>query len=380
MLSLTEPVSSLSAEGAAGNRSARQALEDVRATAREQLEAAFQIHVQRVEEELAKGWREHIALAVEERFAEIARFVEEEAERRSQARLDSELEEASARGGREASRRLAERLNQAARRLRQANDAGEWMRVLLDASLQFCDRALLFRVAGDSIKLERAARDASATMSGLGAIPLQAVPAFRNVIESRDTVIALCSAEEVSPALAGTLAPPDGKLALFPVTIRGKVAAILCAVGGGDAADFNALELVAALAASALEARPPSPDGTPGGFVLISGAPRPGAFQLPPWPRLSREDQDFHLKAQRFARVRVAELRLYHSQSVKDGRAAGDLYARLKHEIDSGREAFRTQFMDVGPSMVDYFHLELVRTLANDDETLLGSDYPGPLV
>jgi hypothetical protein len=29
---------------------------------------------------------------------------------------------------------------------------------------------------------------------------------------------------------------------------------------------------------------------------------------------------------------------------------------------------------------VDYLHLELVRTLANDDVELLGQDYPGPMV
>jgi hypothetical protein len=30
--------------------------------------------------------------------------------------------------------------------------------------------------------------------------------------------------------------------------------------------------------------------------------------------------------------------------------------------------------------MVDYLHLELIRTLANDDAELLGKDYPGPMV
>lgn len=380
MAAATQPVSTLPAGASSADRTARQTLEEVRATAREQLEAAFQLHVARVEEELAKGWHEHIALAIEERFAEIARFLELEAER-AEARVAAGREEAAARGRQEASRRLAERLNQAARRLRQAHDSAEWVRGLLETALEFCDRALLFRLAGNSIKLERAAgRDASEPISGLDAISLADAPAFRSVVESRDTVIALCSAEEISPDLAGRLAPPDGKVALLPVTIRGKVAAIVCTVGAGDAADLNALELVAALATSALETRPPSPDGTPGGFVLISGAPRPGLFQLPPWTQLSREDQDFHLKAQRLARVRVAEMRLYHSQAVKEGRAARNLYARLRQEIDAGREAFRTQFMDVSPSMVDYFHLELVRTLANDDETLLGSDYPGPLV
>jgi hypothetical protein len=117
-----------------------------------------------------------------------------------------------------------------------------------------------------------------------------------------------------------------------------------------------------------------------GGFVLISGLSRPGSLPLPPWSSLSKEDQEFHLKAQRFARVCVAELRLYESEAVKQGRAARDLYGRLKEKIDAGRQAYRRQFMDVCPSMVDYLHLELVRTLANDDETLLGTDYPGPLV
>jgi hypothetical protein len=128
-----------------------------------------------------------------------------------------------------------------------------------------------------------------------------------------------------------------------------------------------------------LERAPLSQDGVPGGLVLISGA-RPAGLRLPAWPQLSKEEQDFHIKAQRFARVRVAEMRLYQSEAVKEGRAAANLYTRLKGEIDAGREAFRTEFMDRCPSMVDYFHLELVRTLANEDETLLGSDYPGPLV
>jgi hypothetical protein len=30
--------------------------------------------------------------------------------------------------------------------------------------------------------------------------------------------------------------------------------------------------------------------------------------------------------------------------------------------------------------MVDYLHLELVQTLANDDPDLLGNNYPGPMV
>ena len=51
----------------------------------------------------------------------------------------------------------------------------------------------------------------------------------------------------------------------------------------------------------------------------------------------------------------------------------------LKEEIEAGREAFRREFIESCPSMVDYFHLELQRTLAKGNTRALGSDYPGPL-
>jgi len=381
ILSLTDPVSPLSRPDASPAGAARQALDQVRATAREQLHAAWQLYAERVQQELERGWPEHLERVIEERFAEIARFVDQEADRRAAALAATGLEEAAARGGRQASRKLAETLNQAARRLRNAADSGEWVQTLLETALRFSEWALLFAVSGEVIRLESAAGAGSAeAFSGLSAIPLAAAPAFRNVIDSRDTVIALASPEELSAELAGRLASSGGTVALLPVTLRGRVAAVLCAPARTEEADFNTLELVAALATAALEARPPSPDGAPGGLVLISGARPERGFRLPPWSQLSKDEQDFHIKAQRFARVRVAELRLYQSEAVKEGRAARDLYARLKSEIDAGREAFRTEFMNRCPSMVDYFHLELVRTLANDDETLLGSDYPGPLV
>jgi hypothetical protein len=51
----------------------------------------------------------------------------------------------------------------------------------------------------------------------------------------------------------------------------------------------------------------------------------------------------------------------------------------LKSELDKAREAYRQQFLAGHSSMTDYLHVEAVRTLANDDATLLGPDYPGPL-
>ena len=86
-----------------------------------------------------------------------------------------------------------------------------------------------------------------------------------------------------------------------------------------------------------------------------------------------------HLGAQRFARVHVAELRLYRAAAVQTGRTQRDLYGALRQPIDAARARFREKFFAACPSMVDYLHLELLRTLANDDSELLGKEYPGPM-
>ncbi len=83
--------------------------------------------------------------------------------------------------------------------------------------------------------------------------------------------------------------------------------------------------------------------------------------------------------AQRFAKVRIAEIQLYHASAVKAGRNSRDLYGALKPHIDAARQAFEERFLSNGTHTADYLHSEFVRALANDDATLLGPGYPGPL-
>jgi hypothetical protein len=98
------------------------------------------------------------------------------------------------------------------------------------------------------------------------------------------------------------------------------------------------------------------------------------------WDRLPPEEQRIHLRAQRFARVQAAGMRLFQGDAVRAGRAGRNLYDTLRNSIDAAREAFRLSFFAPCSSMVDYLHLELVHTLANDDPDLLGNNYPGPVV
>lgn len=83
--------------------------------------------------------------------------------------------------------------------------------------------------------------------------------------------------------------------------------------------------------------------------------------------------------AQRFAKVKIAEIQLYQGAAVKAGRAARDLYTALKPHIDAARRVFEERFLKNGSRTADYLHSELLRVLANDDATLLGPGYPGPL-
>jgi hypothetical protein len=151
---------------------------------------------------------------------------------------------------------------------------------------------------------------------------------------------------------------------------------VLYAEPAADPIDLNGLELLAAVAGAAF----PKPAAQAAGgapFVQIGGA-KP-AVTPENWAAMPRAEQDVHLRAQRFARVHVAEMRLYQSSAVKEGRAARNLYQSLQAQIDAAREEYRRQFLEGSPQFADYLHQELVRTLANDDESMLGAGYPGAL-
>lgn len=92
-----------------------------------------------------------------------------------------------------------------------------------------------------------------------------------------------------------------------------------------------------------------------------------------------RDLDERQLRAKRFASVRVAEIQLYQAAQVQSGQASRDLYSVLKVPIEEARTAFRERFLKAPNGIPDYLHEEIVRTLARNDETSLGPQYPGPL-
>jgi hypothetical protein len=353
-----------SAVTAPQGQSLEEAVNGIAATARDQLAAAWQLHVERVEEELRKGWLDHIGRVVDERFGELSRRAEQEIAQRVAERVDSQLEAARLKARQE----LSEHLNQFARRLRQTESEEGWAAALAEAAGAFCARTAVFQVKGTSLH-----------WGGVVEVPLATAPAFQTALETLDTVITMRTANELSNAVTSVFPEAAGQRSyLFPVIAAGRAAAVLYAEPGDNGVNMHALELLASLAGGAMPKPLAAAAAAATTLVKIEADPRQNS-RVSNWDVLTRAEQDLHLRAQRFARVRVAEMRLYHSQAVKSGRAESNLYQALKTEIDAGREGFRSQYMEQNPSMVDYLHQEIVRTLANDDANLLGPEYPGPL-
>ncbi len=78
--------------------------------------------------------------------------------------------------------------------------------------------------------------------------------------------------------------------------------------------------------------------------------------------------------AQRFARLLVSEIKLYHEPIVEEGRRARDLRHRLHAEIERARKLYEERVPPGVRGHTDYFEQELVRTLAGGDPVLLGHD------
>lgn len=94
-----------------------------------------------------------------------------------------------------------------------------------------------------------------------------------------------------------------------------------------------------------------------------------------PFAGISAEDADTHRKAQRFARLLVDEIKLYNQAKVAEGRRNKDLYDRLKEDIEKSRSTFQKRYGNSAAASGDYFQKEVVRSLAEDDYSVMGANF-----
>jgi hypothetical protein len=120
---------------------------------------------------------------------------------------------------------------------------------------------------------------------------------------------------------------------------------------------------------------PPEPMGSvSSGSRFLDEPPPVQPVQPPPAePEMEvSEDEAQREEARRFARLLVSEIKLYNEEQVERGRESGDIYSRLKEDIDRSREMFEKRISAEVRESQDYFQDELVRVLADGDPGLLG--------
>ena len=126
---------------------------------------------------------------------------------------------------------------------------------------------------------------------------------------------------------------------------------------------------------------PPSPAAVEQPVAVAQAEPVVTAAAAAPAPaadafaNLSPEDADVHRKAHRFARLLVDEIKLYNQVKVSEGRKNRDLYDRLKEDIEKSRITYQKRYGNTAAGGADYFSQELVRSLAEDDTSIMGANF-----
>ena len=127
---------------------------------------------------------------------------------------------------------------------------------------------------------------------------------------------------------------------------------------------------------------PPAPMYAPARTV-IAPPPAAAAVSTPAFQQSTTAPQAFqpvmdeaHEKARRFAKLLVEEIKLYNQTKLAEGRARGDLYSRLREDIEKSRGAYQKRY---GESLkdTDYFNQELIRILADNNRAVMGPGFPG---
>jgi hypothetical protein len=298
----------------------------------------------------------------------------------------------------------------------------EILRALLDAGSAYCSRIALFVVkAGAASGWQSRGFGEEETAKDFP-LDLNAGP-VANAYQNREATGGAIA--EMDPRFAEHFGRHvHDRVLVLPLTLKDKVAALVYA-DGGDAGtlDSDALQLLVITTsawlevtslrkqAAAKEDAVPSqvervaPVNTVSAYsdpfashapkhVPASAAPDPApspeivevvsahasaaaapAAATDPLAGLSLEDADVHRKAQRFARLLVDELKLYNQAKVAEGRRNKDLYDRLREDIDKSRGTFQKRYGNTAAASGDYFHHELLRSLAEDDISIMGSNF-----
>jgi len=297
----------------------------------------------------------------------------------------------------------------------------EILRALLEATTHYCGRAALFVMkAGAATGWQGRAFDNNDDIKDFALDVNATAPA--QVLQTRTAMT--CHIAEMDPKFISQFgAPSKDSVLLLPLHLKDKVAAVVYADGGVDGSgnlDAAALELIVAATSAWLEvaslrkqaakegsgdspvesapaqvqtvssysdpfaghapmhAAPAAAPEAAEPVVAAAAAAGAGAAAAPAkdaFAQMSPEDAEIHRKAQRFARLLTDEIKLYNQAKVAEGRKHKDLYDRLKEDIEKSRVTYVKRYGSTVAASGDYFNHEIVRSLAEDDASLMGSNF-----
>ncbi|MEP6769109.1 MAG: hypothetical protein ABJC61_10595 [Acidobacteriota bacterium] len=123
------------------------------------------------------------------------------------------------------------------------------------------------------------------------------------------------------------------------------------------------------------EAPPPPPppvSAKPEPPVSSAFQPSGGGGRRLAGPLAPADGDERRDEARRFAKLLVSEIKLYNEKAVLEGRQHGDLYPRLKEDIDRSRQMYDERIPEDVRSSSNFFYEELVRILAEGRAESLG--------
>jgi hypothetical protein len=364
-----------------------------------------------------------VSQALEENLAELRKNLIRRVLEEVQPYLGTSVGERSATGG-------AADLLTAVSAIHAGTTQKEVLRALLDNTAGYSGRAALFVIkAGAATGWQGRAFDNN---DGLKDFSLDVSGgAAARALQSRAAVSA--AAVEMGPKFISQFgAPAEDQILLMPLHLKDKVAALVYAdagTGAGGKMDAAALELLVSATSAWLEvallrkqalkegaadagagekfeappvqtvssfsdpfaahapkhiAARPAPVEEPAmaeaaAEVVSAPATMSAAAATAPatdaFAHMSPEDAEVHRKAQRFARLLMDEIKLYNQAKVAEGRKHKDLYDRLKEDIDKSRSTYQKRYGNTVAASTDYLSNELIRSLAEDDVSLLGPNF-----
>ena len=296
----------------------------------------------------------------------------------------------------------------------------EILRALLDGCERYAARVALFIVRGGNATGWQGRGFSNSDALKDFALDVNA-PAMVRAIGDR-VVVQAQVADVDSHFLQEFGTPSRGEARILPLVLKDKVAALVYAdagVDGADQLDAAALEMLVLTTGVWLEVnslrkqvhKEPLPE--PVAESQSVAAPQPAASYSDPFashtpghvmaaaaaadtalpppiaiaeaepvvqaaaaaPPAVSDDQDVHRKAQRFARLLVDEIKLYNQAKVAEGRKNKDLYDRLKETIEKSRTTYQKRYGSTVAASGNYFQTELIRSLAEDDVSIMGANF-----